>query len=320
ASITNLTVTLSSVTTNQAIPTTPGYGAATFTPWNGAVDWTASGPVAYLPPWVNGDIQVLLEAYWNLTLLSDDNTFGIHNPTFFNGVIANTSAQLEGVQYPRAGGTTRTRAMSAIKWSAALAVLLALGCTGPEGAAGPRGPRGQAGPTGPSGTVPATNTVRGMVTDSERPLRGVAVTVQPGGATAITDGAGAFSLPSLDVGVYDISFQLAGFIEQTVTVAVPAGAPVKVSVALDREGDGGAGGPAVAVSDQLTAGCGTSITVPAHASGNGPLTYAWTQTGGPPATLAGAGTATLAFTTRDLASSLGPRALSNARFDALGID
>ena len=32
ASITNLTVTLSSVTTNKAIPATPGYNAASFTP------------------------------------------------------------------------------------------------------------------------------------------------------------------------------------------------------------------------------------------------------------------------------------------------
>ncbi len=50
-------------------------------------------PVAYLPPWVNGDIETLIKAYWNLTLLSYDNTFGIHNPTFFNNVVANTSEQ-----------------------------------------------------------------------------------------------------------------------------------------------------------------------------------------------------------------------------------
>ena len=100
ASITNLTVTLSSVTTNQAIPTTPGYGAATFTPWTGAVDWTTGSgtPVAYLPPWANGDVTNLIKAYWNLTLLSYDNTFGIHNPSFFNDVIANTSAKLETVE------------------------------------------------------------------------------------------------------------------------------------------------------------------------------------------------------------------------------
>jgi len=86
------------VTTNQAIPATPGYGAATFTPWTGAVDWTTTGPVAYLPPWVNGDIETLIKAYWNLTLLNNDNTFGIHNPPFFNDVVQHTSTALEGVQ------------------------------------------------------------------------------------------------------------------------------------------------------------------------------------------------------------------------------
>jgi hypothetical protein len=86
------------VTTNQAIPVPPGYAAASFTPWTGAVDWTTSGPVAFLPPWVNGDIQTLIKAYWNLTLLSYDNTFGIHNPSFFNSVVGNTSAQLANVQ------------------------------------------------------------------------------------------------------------------------------------------------------------------------------------------------------------------------------
>jgi hypothetical protein len=96
--VTNLVVTLSGVTTNQAIPATPGYGAATFTPWTGAVDWTTTGPVAYLPPWVNGDIETLIKAYWNLTLLNNDNTFGIHNPPFFNDVVQHTSTALEGVQ------------------------------------------------------------------------------------------------------------------------------------------------------------------------------------------------------------------------------
>jgi len=98
ASLSSLTVLLSSIRTNQAIPATPGYAAANYTPWTGAVDWTGSGPIAYLPPWTNGDISTLLKAYWNLSLLNADNTFGIHNPSFFNNVIANTSEKLEGVQ------------------------------------------------------------------------------------------------------------------------------------------------------------------------------------------------------------------------------
>ena len=167
----------------------------------------------------------------------------------------------------------------------------------------------------------ATNTVTGTVTDDgAHPLLGVAVATNPGDATATTDAAGAFSLPPLVVGVYDLSFHLPGFADRIVTISVPTGAPVKVSVALSREGDGGAGGPAVAVADQLTAGYGTPVTVSAQASGNGPFTYAWTQTGGPEAALTGADTATIAFTTRDFATSIGQTALGNARVDVLGID
>jgi hypothetical protein len=96
--LSTVTVSLGSFVTNQAIPTTPGYSAATFGPWTGAVDWTATGPIAYLPPWGDAYLPVLYKAYWNLTLLSYDNTFGIHNPSFFNEVVTNTSAQLEAVK------------------------------------------------------------------------------------------------------------------------------------------------------------------------------------------------------------------------------
>jgi hypothetical protein len=43
------------------------------------------------------NVQVLYKAYWNMVLLNNDNTFGIHNPSFFNTVVANTSAQLEAL-------------------------------------------------------------------------------------------------------------------------------------------------------------------------------------------------------------------------------
>ena len=98
ASITNLTVTLSSITTNQAIPAVPGYNAATFTPWTGAVDWTAGGPVAYLPAVGErrhpGAPQGLLEPD-----LAELRQHVRHpQPAFFNSVVANTSAKLEAVQ------------------------------------------------------------------------------------------------------------------------------------------------------------------------------------------------------------------------------
>jgi hypothetical protein len=46
------------------------------------------------PTAVPANVQVLYKAYWNIVLLNNDNTFGVHNPSFFNSVVANTSAQL----------------------------------------------------------------------------------------------------------------------------------------------------------------------------------------------------------------------------------
>ena len=74
------------------------------------------------------------------------------------------------------------------------------------------------------------------------------------------------------------------------------------------------------VSDQLAAGYAAPVTVTATATGSGALTYAWVQTGGPTAVLTGADTATLSFTTEDLATALGPVVAANARFDTLGIN
>jgi hypothetical protein len=113
---TNLTITLSSLTmTNPAtgvgvvIPNTgagTGNNTAYFTPLTGSVPWTMQTvnsvltpvPVQELPPWSNGDIVTLYKAYWNLTLLSYDNTFGIHNPSGYNNIVNNTTHALEAVQ------------------------------------------------------------------------------------------------------------------------------------------------------------------------------------------------------------------------------
>ena len=198
------------------------------------------------------------------------------------------------------------------------AVLLALGCRGPAGERGAPGPPGPAGPS--PAAVPATNTVLGVVTSGATRLAGVLVTTFPAAGATTTSGMGSFSLPALDVGVYDLSFHLPGFLDQTITVSVPGGAPVKVAVALVADETGGSGGPVVTVADQLDAGFGAAVEVPVEALGNGPFTYAWTQTGGPAATLAGAATSTLAFTTRGLASAIGPTAVENARFDTLGLN
>ena len=49
------------------------------------------------PTAVPASVQVLYKAYWNLVLLNNDNTFGIHNPTFFDLVVANTTARLDAL-------------------------------------------------------------------------------------------------------------------------------------------------------------------------------------------------------------------------------
>jgi hypothetical protein len=49
------------------------------------------------PTAVAANVQVLYKAYWNAVLLNNDSTFGVHNPSFFNTVVANTSAQLEAL-------------------------------------------------------------------------------------------------------------------------------------------------------------------------------------------------------------------------------
>jgi hypothetical protein len=58
-----------------------------------------SGSGTQLTPWSAptasaANVQVLYKAYWNLTLLNNDNTFGVHNPAFFTRVAAGTTAQL----------------------------------------------------------------------------------------------------------------------------------------------------------------------------------------------------------------------------------
>jgi hypothetical protein len=55
-------------------------------------------PTVYAAPSaVPAQVQVLYKAYWNLFLLTNDNTFGIHNPGFYNTVLAATSAQLKAL-------------------------------------------------------------------------------------------------------------------------------------------------------------------------------------------------------------------------------
>lgn len=169
-----------------------------------------------------------------------------------------------------------------------------------------------------------------MTSDGTKPLSGVNVTVSPGTATAMTDATGAFDIKSLSIGAYQMTFQLSGYVTQTIPVDVNLSGPTKVSVVMPFNLDG-AVGPTVQVSDQLDVGFSAPVSITATATGTGTLTYKWTQTGGAPVTgMAGASTATLTFTTNDFVSSLGYAypdgitgggiELTNARCGVRGID
>ncbi len=223
-----------------------------------------------------------------------------------------------------------------VVWGAALtAILSVLGCSGADGTNGAAGPSGKDGATGETGatgdkgdtgakgdkgeTPALANDVSGVVTDAKGPLEGVTVTVAPGTATATTDAAGAFKLTALALGAYEITFHLDGYFDQTVLVGVAASGPTTVQVKLAIDVAGGTP-PTVSTTDNLLAGFGKPVTLKATATGNAPLTYAWTQISGPAVTLTGATTDTIAFTTQSFDEAMGPTAHANARFGTLGVN
>jgi predicted CXXCH cytochrome family protein len=204
------------------------------------------------------------------------------------------------------------------------AALVAAGCgsDGAPGKDGADGAKGDKGDNGQDAVVPdLKNDVTGTVTDdAAAPLKGVTVTAAPGGATASTDDTGKFALTKLPVGMYVLTFHLDGYLDQTATVAVNLSGPSKVDVQLATDVSKLVP-PALAVTDQLAAGFGTSVSVKVDATGGkGSLTYEWKQTGGPTATITGADQDTITFTTQDFATSIGDRSIANARFGVLGIN
>jgi hypothetical protein len=168
------------------------------------------------------------------------------------------------------------------------------------------GPAGPAGAAADAGALPdLTNDVSGTVTDGVNPLAGVAVSVSSGQAGTTTDASGAFSLPGLALGAYFVTFHLAGYVDQTIPVAVNLAGPTKVAAVLAAVGTVVAP-PTVAVTNQLAVGFGAPVSITATATGTGKLTYSWQSKGGPAVALTGADTATLSFTTPDFATAMGP--------------
>jgi outer membrane receptor protein involved in Fe transport len=81
---------------------------------------------------------------------------------------------------------------------------------------------------------PARGTIQGRVTDtSNAVLQGASVTVSPGGAHAVTDVDGTYAIAALAPGSYTVTVSFVGFKDETRTVTVLAGQPVRADATLD---------------------------------------------------------------------------------------
>ena len=193
------------------------------------------------------------------------------------------------------------------------------GARGPAGEAGAPGAPGEAGPPGPwldvgniQGSVTATSTGKA--------LANVSITSAPGAAMATTAADGTYGLSLLPIGAYTLTFTRDGYLTKTVSgVNVSYGGNTKVAVTLDT--DATSDGPTIVVADDLLAGFGQPVTVTATVtdqdSDPSKLTYAWTQLSGVPATIGGANTAAISFTTLTIAQA---KPTLTPRFGALGFD
>jgi predicted CXXCH cytochrome family protein len=199
------------------------------------------------------------------------------------------------------------------------------GDTGPAGATGDTGAKGDTGDTGAKGdpgTVPSlVNDIQGTVTDaSGAALTGVTVTADPGAKTATTDATGAFKFTGVDIGGYTLTFHLTGYTDQTAMAMVSLAGPTTVTVKMTAD-PSQLTPPVLAVSDTLAAGFGKSVDLDVTPTGGKtPYTYAWKQTGGPTVSLTNPTAQKASFTTGDLKTMIGKRAVDNARFGAMGVN
>ena len=204
----------------------------------------------------------------------------------------------------------------------------AVGPAGPAGEAGAPGAQGKAGQAGEAGSPgkqgPPGTTVDGGTTSEEgginavgsivltvtaladgAPLSGAQATLSPGTATGITSGTGTLMLPSIPVGGYTLTVTRTGYVATTVPVGISTAGPTSVAIALGTS-EGSADGMSITLKSNLLAGYATPVQIVAEVTAPdadaSALNYAWTQTGGSPATLTGATTSTLSFTTLTLAS------------------
>jgi hypothetical protein len=181
------------------------------------------------------------------------------------------------------------------------------------------------GPQGDKGDTPVlAGTLTITVTDSAtppNPLAGVEVTSVDGSLKGdVTDANGQYTYSNVPLGAYSLLFHAAKWQDKTLdAVGVVANATTNVAVQLAFD-TAGTPGPTISVSDQPLAGYGKQVTLAATVTPGDPadkLTYKWTQTGGPAATLAGDTTATLTFTTAKFSDA---KQVDLGRFGVLGIN
>jgi len=164
-----------------------------------------------------------------------------------------------------------------------IAVLTLSGCSGDDGAPGTPGTsRGIV-----AGTV--TNSI------SSSAVEATDIETDPDtGAATQTDASGAYSI-TLPAGVYEITFSKTNFTSQTITVSVLAGETMTKDISLVP-----ASGVVVNAGSNASGNPGDNISLSASIeilNGSTDIpTYAWTQTAGVTATIAGADTATPTIT------------------------
>ncbi len=116
----------------------------------------------------------------------------------------------------------------------AVGLTMTTGCKGEKGDPGTPGTPGAPGAPGAPGTDAVDRgTISGTVKDSSgNPMANATVTTAPPTSTALTDGAGAFTISNVPIGVYTLTATAPGYSGTLAGVGVAGGATTLASVAV----------------------------------------------------------------------------------------